>query len=191
MNSKGEFLIKAIEEVQETNRFLDTKAGVLVVFESSLLIVAVSSLVDASRLQLIQSLISRVAIGYLMLLAVYFIGYVIALVVHILITLRVIFPRETPEAHVELGDFQPKRLFFLHKLDQNQRIKPSLPEYSAQLSAMSDDDIAKEYAFELLKLSYIRQRKSDGLALSFKFLSALLIGIVVFGFLLAFGGLVY
>jgi hypothetical protein len=74
MNSKGEFLIKAIEEVQETNRFLDTKAGVLVVFESSLLIVAVSSLVDASRLQLIQSLISRVAIGYLMLLAVYFIG---------------------------------------------------------------------------------------------------------------------
>ena len=56
---------------------------------------------------------------------------------------------------------------------------------------MGEDDIGKEYVFELLKLSYIRKIKSDGLALSFRFLGALIIGITILGFLLALGGLVY
>jgi len=68
---------------------------------------------------------------------------------------------------------------------------PSVPAYFAQLAKMGEDDIGKEYVFELLKLSYIRKIKSDGLALSFRFLGALIIGITILGFLLALGGLLY
>jgi hypothetical protein len=191
MCAKREFLIKAIEEVQETNRFLDTKAGVLVVFESSLFIIAVSSLADTSVLQLIQNLISRAAPGYLIFLAAYLIIYIVALTIHILITLKGIFPQRNPEAHVELGDSQPRRLFFLFELDENEKIRPSLPEYIARLASVSDDDIIQEYALELSKLSYIRRKKSDSLRLSFRLLSVLIVGAVVFGFLLALGGLIY
>jgi hypothetical protein len=189
MSTRIEFLINAIKEVQETNRFLDAKAGVLVALESSLLIVAISSLTDTSRLQLIKNLIGSGNTGYLAFLAVYFVVYAIALVIHILIMLKIIFPTEDPEAHVHLGDFQPRRLFFLHILDQSRKIEPSVPEYFSQLAAMSDDDITKEYAFELLKLSFIRKVKSDGLAFSFRFLGVLIVGIAVFGLLLALGGL--
>ena len=75
MRAKIEFLIKAIEEAQETNRFLDTKAGALIVFESSLLAVAVFNLFDKSTLELIQNLINRAAIGYQIFLAFYFVCY--------------------------------------------------------------------------------------------------------------------
>jgi hypothetical protein len=71
-----------------------------------------------------------------------------------------------------------------------RRIEPSVSGYFSQLAAMSDDDITKEYVFELSKLSYIRKAKNDGLALSFRFLGALIIGIAVFGLLLALGGLI-
>ncbi|TEU14568.1 MAG: hypothetical protein E3J21_15610, partial [Anaerolineales bacterium] len=140
MKAKTEFLIKAIEEVQETNRFLDTKAGALIVFESSLLVIATYSFFDKSTLELIQFLVNRVAIGYLIFLVIYFICYLVALVTHILLSLRVIFPQEAPEAHIDLGDFQPKRLFFLYRMDERQRLRPSVVEYSTQLADMSDDD---------------------------------------------------
>jgi len=190
MKAKTEFLIKAIEEVQETNRFLDTKAGALIVFESSLLAIAAYSLFDKSTLELMQILVNRVAIGYLVFLMICFICYLIALITHILLSLKVILPQENPETHVDFGGFQPKRLFFLHKLDEKRRLKPSVVEYSMQLTDMSDDDIINEYIFELLKLSYIRKTKSDRLAFSFRFLAFLIVGIVMLGLLLALGLLI-
>ena len=166
MSAKREFVLKAIEEVQETNRFLDTKAGVIVMFESSLLLVFVSSLLDLSKLQLIQSFLSRISVGYRILLMVYSVGYVIALIVHVLITLQAIFPSQNPECHVKLGNFQPKRLFYLFRTDKSGRLEPPVSEYYVELAAMSDDDVTREYVFELMKLSYIRKTKQDRLALS-------------------------
>lgn len=191
METKAEFLIQATGEVQETNRFLDTKAGALIVFESSLLAVAVYSLFDKSALELMQALANQVAVWYLVFLVVCFICYIIMLVAHILFSLRIIFPQENPEAHVDLGDFQPRRLFFLYKLDEKRRLRPSVVEYSTQLAGMSDDDIINEYVFELLKLSYIRKLKSDRLAFSFRFLEFLVVGIVALGLLLVLGLLIF
>ena len=86
-----EFLLKAIEEVQETNRFLDTKAGVVVVFESSLLVLVTSSLIDKNVLDLISSFIDRISPGYFIFLAIFAGAYLLALVGHILHNLRMIF----------------------------------------------------------------------------------------------------
>lgn len=184
MEAKTEFLIQAIQEVQETNRFLDTKAGAQIVFESSLLAISVYSLFDKSTLELIQTLANNIQTQFWILLIVCFVFYMVVLVIHILLLLRIIFPQENPENHVDLGDFKPRRLFFLHKLDAKQHIRPSLDEYSAQLTNMDKDDIINEFIFELLKLSYIRKVKSDRLAFSFRFLAFLVVGIAVLGVLL-------
>ncbi len=43
------FLLEAIKDVQETNRFLDTKAGVLVGIESTLLFAVVATIFDSQK----------------------------------------------------------------------------------------------------------------------------------------------
>jgi hypothetical protein len=191
MEAKTGFLVKAIEEAQATNRFLDTKAGTLIVFESSLLAIALYSLLDQSTLEWIQALARQVPIGYLVVLAACFICYVVGLVVHILLSLRIILPAENPEAYVAQDGFRPQRLFFLHRLDEEGRLRPSVVEYSMRLSGMDDDDIINEYIFELLKLSYIRKVKSDRLSFCFRLLAFLIVGIVVLGLLLALGLLMF
>lgn len=187
METKIGFLVKAIEEVQETNRFLDTKAGVLIVFETSLLAVAVYSLFDKSTVEFVRDFTNRITVGYLVFMVFCFVSYIVALIIHILLSLRIIFPQENPELHVDLTDFEPKRLFFLYKLNGNQQLRPSVMEYSKQLVSMNDDDITNEYIFELLKLSYIRKLKSDRLKFSFHYLAFLIVGIMLLAFTIVFG----
>lgn len=185
MRIEIEFVTKAIDVVQETNRFMDTKAGTIAAFESVLLVVVFSNLINVSTVELVQTLVRRVATAYVLFLAVYFICYLIALVVHILLTLRVLYPQESPKEHVDFDGFEPTELFFLYELDKKQRMRPSVLGYSTKLTNMSDDDFIKEYVFELLKVSYIRKRKSDRLRFSLRLLGVLVVGLVVFCFLLA------
>jgi hypothetical protein len=181
IQTKAEFLKTAIEEAQETNRFLDTKASILVAFESSLLVILVSILIDTEKLQTIQTFLARIPPVYLIFLIVYTILYVVVLIAQILITLRVVLPKESPERHVNIGDRQPKKLFFLYETDSNRQIAPSTSEYSTRLGQMSEQDIIDEYVFELQKLSYIRKKKHDSLALSFRILNGLIVGTVLMG----------
>jgi anti-sigma28 factor (negative regulator of flagellin synthesis) len=181
IQTKVEFLKSAIEEAQETNRFLDTKASILVAFESSLLVILISILIDTEKLQTIQTFLARIPQGYLVFLIVYTILYVVVLIAQILITLRVVLPKESPERHVNVGDRQPKKLFFLYKTDSNEQIALSTSEYSTRLGQMSEQDIIDEYVFELQKLSYIRKTKNDSLGLSFRILNGLIIGTVLMG----------
>lgn len=187
MNMKMDFLIKAIEEVQETNRFLDTKAGVVVIFESSLLVFMISGFMDKSVLELVYSLKNNISIGYLIFLSIYVAAFFLALIIHILITLRVIFPQESPENHIDFSGFEPKRLFYLFKLSKNDVIQPSVLDYSEKLLEINEDEMLHELVFELMKLSYIRKKKNNRLAISLKFLGVLIVSLVVFGFLVGFG----
>jgi len=180
--TKVEFLKSAIEEAQETNRFLDTKASILVAFESSLLVILVSILIDTEKLQTIQTFLSQIPGGYMVFLIAYTILYVVTLIVQILISLKVVLPKESPESHVNTGDHQLEGLFFLHQTDLYEQIAPSIAKYSALLEQMSEQDIIAEYIFELQKLSYIRKVKNDNLGLSFRILNGLIIGTVLFGF---------
>jgi len=121
------------------------------------------ALIDTEKLQTIQTFLSQMPGGYLVFLIVYTILYVATLIAQILISLKVVLPKESPESHVNTGDHQPKKLFFLHQTDSNGQITPSTPKYSALLEQMSEQDIVAEYVFELQKLSYIRKVKNDNL----------------------------
>lgn len=183
MSVKIDFLVKAIEEVQETNRFLDTKAGVVVIFESSLLAILLSGLIDKTVLEHIYYLQTNSPKGYFIFLVVFAVVYILGLIVHILLTLKVIFPSESVEDHVDISDFEPRRLFYLYELNKKDVIQPSLVDYAENLAEMTTDEIIKEYIFELLKLSYIRKKKRDRLAFSLKYLGVLILCLVFFGIL--------
>ena len=191
MEIRREFLIRAIEEVQETNRFLDTKAGVLVAFESFLLAFAAFSVVEKSVLDSVQNVFDEAPGSYVFILGASFAGYLIALVFHVIYTLRVIFPQENPAHHVVYEGFQPHGLFFIYELDEQQQIQPSIPAYARALTEMSDSDILQEYAFEFLKLSYIRKHKSDGLMVSFWLLQTLIVGTALLVLLYVLGLLAF
>lgn len=184
---KVEFLTLAIQEAQQTNRFLDTKASLIAAFESSLLVIFLSILIDTERLQAIRAFFLQVPVAYLVPLIIYLVLYLALLIVQILITLRVIFPQEFPEDHVELGDYQPRRLFFLFRMNEDGKMAPSVEEYLERLREMEEEDIVSEYVYELEKLSYIRKLKSDRLTRSFRILGALIVGVVLLSAWVVFG----
>lgn len=185
--SKTDFLFKAIDEVQQTNRFLDAKAGLLSGFESALLVILISNFLDNARLQLIFELYNGQKWYFLILLVGYILLYVISLVSHILFTLRIILPFENPESHVNPGNFKSRNLFFIHKLDKNKKIIPSLSTYRDEMSKMGPEDMMSELILEFLKLSYIRKTKSDHLRSSLRSLYILIVGMVILGLLFIAG----
>ena len=190
MQWQVEFLAHVIDEVQQTNRFLDTKASILVALESSLLVMLASFLFDAGRLQVVQAFLLQIPRWCIVLLLIYSVLWIAALLVQIVFTLRTLIPMESPDRHVDVSGYRPRGLFFLYNLDRNGRMIPSVTEYSFQLSQMSKEDIVNEYVFELEKLSYIRKTKGDLLARSFRVLGGLIVGITVLGLLLFVGTLV-
>jgi hypothetical protein len=191
MDTRIDFLTRSIEEAHRTIRFTDMKAAGLVIFESLLLVVAIAGFAGNPMRGLVRNLIEEGVIWYAALILATFILYAMALVVHILLTIRVLLPVDKPELHVNLGDFDPVGLFYLGRLDEERRITPSVSAYGETLGEMGEEEMAGEYIFELQKLAFIRRIKGDRLALSVLLLAGLIIGVTMFGFLLAIAGFLF
>jgi hypothetical protein len=175
--NRFEFVYKAIEEVQESNRFLDTKAGLLVVFESSVFVIIIAGIFEQSAITFYRQLLSQLSPGWEILIKGVVILYLLSICLQILYTLRTIFPSEAPHLHVNLGSFSPTELFYQYKLDSNDRMATSVVQFSKQLCEMDRGDILMELTYEFLKLSYIRKKKSDRLRISIQMFSAFIISI--------------
>jgi hypothetical protein len=191
MDTRIDFLTRSIEEAHRTIRFTDMKAAGLVIFESLLLVVAIAGFAGNPMRGLVRNLIEEGVIWYAALILATFILYAMALVVHILLTIRVLLPVDKPELHVNLGDFDPVGLFYLGRLDEERRITPSVSAYGETLGEMGEEEMAGEYIFELQKLAFIRRIKGDRLALSVLLLAGLIIGGTMVGFLLAIAGFLF
>lgn len=179
------FVELAIDEVQQAHRFLETKAGLLLTFESSLLAILLTLIIE--NLGVIRPLLADIPVVYLQFLGVCTIVYLVILTAQMLTTISVIFPVESPEHCVRLEGCKPARLFFLCKTDSEGRIQPSVRRYLAKLKDMGHDEILQEYIFELEKLSTIRKLKSDQLIRSFRLLKVLIAGAVLLGLLTLIG----
>jgi hypothetical protein len=136
MDTRIDFLTRSIEEAHRTIRFTDMKAAGLVIFESLLLVVAIAGFAGNPMRGLVRNLIEEGVIWYAALILATFILYAMALVVHILLTIRVLLPVDKPELHVNLGDFDPVGLFYLGRLDEERRITPSVSAYGETLGEM-------------------------------------------------------
>jgi hypothetical protein len=181
---KAKFLFEAIEQVELTNRFLDTKAGVLVSIESTLLFVVVGLLFDSEKFNAIKASVLTMPFMGALILLLYCAIYVLVLVAHILYTIRVLNPAKNPQMYVQTGNYKPRGLFFLGKNKTTGKMTPSLEEYVSQLGDCSEQDILSELTFEFMKVSYIRDKKSDNIHNSLSILKYMIAGIMVFGIIL-------
>lgn len=181
---KTKFLFEAIEQVELTNRFLDTKAGVLVSIESTLLFVVVGIIFDSQLFTTIKQTVLSMPPWVASILLLYVAAYILTLVAHIMYTLTVLNPTKNPQKYVEIGDYQPKGLFFLGRNRTTGKITPSLDEYVNVLGDCSEQDILSEVTYEFMKVTYIRDSKSDRIHNSLKVVRYLIAGIMVFGVIL-------
>ena len=181
---KTRFLLEAISEAQTTNRFLDTKAGVVVSIESTLLFVVVATIFDIQKYQTIRDTIFSMSPFSAVLILVYCAIYVMILVAHIIYTIRVLNPSKNPGRFVQLAGYQPKGLFFLARDKATGKIRPTLEQYVDQLGGCSEQDILSELTFEFMKLSYIRDAKAENILNSMAILRYMIVGIMVFGLIL-------
>lgn len=191
MDNKTRFVSRAIESAQAAIRNLELRAGFLIVVELALLVVVISGLAGNPLLTLIRRLVEQDVVWYAALLLAGFIIFAIALIIHILLTIRVILPIANPEMYITLGTFEPKHMYFVSQLDQSGRLEPSVSAYSKELAELSEEALVDEYVFELMRVSYIRRIKSERFWVSLLFLAGLVIGLTIFGFLLALAGVLY
>jgi hypothetical protein len=157
--SRLDFLYKAVDDTQNTIRFIDTKAAFCVTLLSCM--VAGSLQLGASH----PSTIHRIS----------FVMFLGAVSLSLIICMRVIFPVVKPQTatSVEHGRALPK--FFIHHQEGHHWIRHTFSKsvgdvlvddhasYTATLSAATDADLFASMCDELLMVSLIRQIKSDRL----------------------------
>jgi hypothetical protein len=178
MNHKIEFLINAIKDNQLTNDLLDKKAATIVALETTLGLIIATGFLGIENFPLIKEIGVALPRSAKDMFGLSILVYAAATLYHIILTLKVIFPQESPDKHILFGDMKPRKLYFLHRMNEHRQMLPSLTEYVSQIHEFSDAELINEYSYELQKISYIRKVKSDHLLHSIRFLKAALIVLV-------------
>lgn len=163
INSKLTFLYKVLDDNQANIRFVDTKAAAGIAILSAILAKSVT-VIQASRPWLGQSaslIISEVTV-------------LLSAVICAMLAFRVIFPTINPTTNVELGGV-PQPQFYIRELEPRSwwrhflsgarfaKLKKTRTEYVQELDAASEDDVLRTMAAEALKVSFIREIKTDRL----------------------------
>ncbi|WP_054967456.1 hypothetical protein [Alicyclobacillus ferrooxydans] len=189
-----EFLYKAIEDTQNTIRFTDTKAGVVIVS---------SGIIAGYFLELVTPLLKHIQTRHpLVLSIVVAIGIfsLFAIVVTILSSLRSISPILDASCHVKADgvasqipfsiNAAPKMGFFdLFRERRKSSLTMSVRELLQKASGDTlSQEISKTLAFELLKLSYIRDKKVFRTSRSILWLVISMFSIIAFSIALRFLG---
>ena len=133
-----EYTLAAIADTQESIRAYDTKSEILAV----LLTLAIT-FVNYDNNLCLSSFIGWIVFATTIagLVSITFIG-------------TVLFPVSNPEEQIELGDYKPKRVFFVSP----PQLKSGF-SVAEHVKAVNKADLQAESSYELLKLSFIRNRK--------------------------------
>jgi hypothetical protein len=171
------FLYKIIDDNQATIRFLDTKAA----FGIALLGAIIGKVLDREQL------IAFVTHGILILLI--FIAFAVLVIISAVIGFRTVFPTVDPKDNVTFPDnlepkffianFKPKG--FLRYFSSNKKFAMLATTHAAYCSALEKanaENLMKIAAAEVLKLSFIRQLKTDRLTAFSKVLIFTVIGFI-------------
>jgi F0F1-type ATP synthase assembly protein I len=189
-----EFLYKAIDDVQNTIRFTDTKAGVVIVSSGIIagyFLDAVSPLLKYVQESQPWVLCIVVAIGLFTLFAI---------IVTILSSLTAIRPISNASRHVNPDGVTSPVPFSINASPRmgfsdlfwekrGSMMSLSVKELLQKVSANpSGQEISKTLAFELLKLSYIRDKKVYRTSRSMSWLVTSMFSVIAFSiFLRIFG----
>ena len=173
LSSRLQFLYNAVEDTQNTIRFIDTKAAFCVTLLSGM---------TAGALQVTHS-------RHPILHDIVFIVFLCAVGLCLLICMRVIFPVIKPHSAPSPHPGRPLPKFFIHQSRSHHWLRHTFSNtvddvlcddhnsYTAAVTASSDEDLVTAMCDELLMVSLIRQIKSDRLHTA---MYSLVLGIVLF-----------
>jgi len=161
-----DFLFKAIDDTQNTIRFIDTKAGAVIGFWTIFLTLTLrNSQSIYSKLFSRESFVEQIMIIIFILILVYFFCNSLWMAYLTLV------PRMNPQKHIDFRNFDVENLFFLAETEPNisgkylysnydyLKMKLSANDYHTKLITLDKGGIEKELINELLKISYIRNLK--------------------------------
>jgi hypothetical protein len=163
MDKKIEFLYAAITDAQELIRFIDTKTGIVVGFIGAFVVGLFSCVANIVLYVCSFSIVFWILLG--LLLAVF--------VLSIWMILKIIKPVNNPKDNIYLDPtinmplkfYIPSNKYFnlFYPFLNLKRFKLSedLKNYIETLNNISDNDIVSILAYELFKVSYIRNIKND------------------------------
>ncbi len=153
---KIEFLYKSIEDAQQTIRFVDTKTSVTTFVVGLIAALLSSGLSDfADYFWNFTPFLQLVSIILILLITT-----LLGLTIHCAI--QVVFPKTNPAEHV-IKTTPLKNIFYLYEtklVNGVDKIMPVYEEYLKKVNSLANaDDIVLELAYELQKVSYIRESK--------------------------------
>lgn len=164
---KSNFIYNAINDAQETIRFTDTKSGAVIVVVMGL-IAGVITLIDKYYI-----LLKHLAFFPKVVAIVGVVYFSICLFISLILSLRSINPANNPNNHIDLGDWsdKPDIEYYLSGLIPSMRWEDYLwelkdvkfginaSEYYKSIEESKKSDLLKSLTLELLKLSYIKEKK--------------------------------
>lgn len=161
------FIYNAINDTQETIRFTDAKSGSVIVVVMGL-IAGVVTLIDKYYLLLnkLPSLCREFTI-------VGVTCFIVSILASLILSLLSINPSNNPNEHIDIGEFldKPNIKYYLSGLNPKMRLKDYLwepkdlkfsttvSEYYKNIEESEDSDLLKALSYELIKLSYIKEKK--------------------------------
>jgi len=174
-----EFIALAYSDATELTRNLDAKAGAVFLLHGAML-----SIVLATRENLLYA-ITKI-FDFSLCCGILFVGLLIATFVLVLTStvylMYVIKPRRKLSAAVENELANDKRqMWYMPNSDKDKnKIRTNLENYYNNLISQDEDDIIKIEAYELLKVSFVRNKKMKSFYKAFAcFMWSLLTMVVV------------
>jgi uncharacterized protein YpmS len=170
--TKISFLTEAISDAQEIIRFIETKTGIVVTITGAYLVVIFTDTENIIKY------ISYYNCWFFLFLTLFIFNLIACLIVIV----RIIKPSSDPNKNIELGGVSKPSLQFyiapnnysrLHQFrnTNNHKLETSFSKYKVELQSAGLTEILDSLTMELLKVSFIRNIKSD----RFKFLIWLMI----------------
>lgn len=164
--NKLDFLYKAIDDTQNTIRFTDTKAGVVIAFWT-----LVINIFIRTKNEWFNFLFSIENKSEQFLITIFIITMFYFFIKSIWLSYLTLVPRINPKKQINTKDFDAEGLFFLAETTpeikgkylygnyKNLQIKESAKDYHDKISLLDNIAIEKELVLELQKISLIRNVK--------------------------------
>lgn len=159
-----EYLSMCINDAQEIIRFIETKTAIVITILSAFIIILFSQigcLLEYSNI-------------FPLIFDIFFWSLMICYLISILITYKIISPISNPSTHINMKDSRhPNLKFYLSNnnylksiiypfIDSKKyKLDEKFSDYLKTIHESTENDIIDSLAFELFKVSYIRNLKHD------------------------------
>lgn len=187
-----EFLKEAINDTQNTIRFIDSKASAVILLWS----IVITALVSTYNkwIEWLRQFYKNEGHLEILFITLILLGMAICFILSLLLVYRTLLPNNSPVKHLKFDEVKLKENYFLYSTDnkmsffdlfrRNPKIKLRKPtkEFILNIKQLTDEQIIEEMAIELQKVSSIRliklQRINKGIFFFLIFIVLLTILIV-------------